>query len=100
MPKTNPVHPGRIIRMEFMEPYGITNYRLAKASGLSETMIGRLVNGHASVTVNIAVRLEGVFGVDAQTWLNMQNNYDLLMLEANGGAKIAKGLERLELVEA
>jgi addiction module HigA family antidote len=97
MAKINPAHPGRVLHMEFMAPYGISNYRLAKASGLSETLIGKIVKGKASVTANVALRLEGVFGVDAQTWLNMQNGYDLLILEAREGKKISKIVERLDL---
>lgn len=95
--KTNPVHPGRIIRMEFMEPYGVTNYAIAKASGLSEAHVGRIVRGLSGITADVALRLEKLFGPSAQSWLNLQIHYDLQMAEAKSGSKIAKTVKRIKL---
>lgn len=95
MAKINPAHPGRVLKNQFMKPYGTSNYKLAQAMAISESHIGRLVNGKASITADIAKRLEIVFGMSARTWLNMQSGYDLLMLEATEGKKLAKSVRRL-----
>jgi addiction module HigA family antidote len=98
--KISPAHPGRILKEEFMEPMGVTNYRLAELSGLSRMAIGRIVKEKASITADIALRLEAIFGLDAQTWLNMQSGYDLLMAKVANGKQIARTIKRLESVEA
>jgi antitoxin HigA-1 len=98
--KINPAHPGKVLKNQFMVPYGLSNYKLAKAMDISETHIGRIVNGKTGITADIAMRLQIIFGMSAKTWLNMQTTYDLLVLEAKGASKIAKSVKRLELVEA
>lgn len=93
--KINPAHPGQVLKNQFMVPYGLSNYRLAKAMDLSETHVGRIVNGKAAITADVAMRLQIIFGMGAQTWLNMQNTYDLLMLEAE--SRIPKTVKKLTL---
>ncbi|NDE91011.1 MAG: addiction module antidote protein, HigA family [Alphaproteobacteria bacterium] len=93
--RMNPAHPGKILKQEFMEPLRISNYRLAQASGLSQTIVGRIVNGKAGITADVALRLEAVLGMDAQTWMNMQNTFDLLIARQASGKDIAKKSVRL-----
>ena len=71
------IHPGDILRTEFMEPLGITAYRLAKELHVSAPRINDLVRGKRSITADTAIRLGKFFGTSPQMWLNLQNDYDL-----------------------
>jgi antitoxin HigA-1 len=70
-------HPGEILLWEFMEPYHLTNYRLAKDLDIPESRIGEIVKGERRITADTALRLEMYFGIDASFWLGLQNDYDL-----------------------
>jgi addiction module HigA family antidote len=98
--KINPVHPGRILREEFMEPGGISQYRLAQATGLSQVQVGNIVRGKRGITAETALRLERALGVSAQTWMNLQMLYDLEKATVESGARIKKTTERLDLRKA
>lgn len=80
--------PGEILQEEFMEPYGITAYRLAKATGLSETAIGQIVKGKRAITVRSAYLFAQAFRTTPQFWLNLQADYDLLSFDATKVAKV------------
>lgn len=71
------IHPGDILLTEFMEPYGLTAYRLAKELRVPAPRIHDLVRGKRSITADTALRLGVYFGLPAQFWLNLQNEYDL-----------------------
>ena len=71
-------HPGEILLAEFMEPFELTNYRLAKDLDIPESRIGKIVKGERRITADTALRLEMYFGIDASFWLGLQNDYDLL----------------------
>lgn len=94
--KIKPVHPGSILKTEFMQPLGLTNYALAKASGISEAHVGRIVRGLSGLSAEVALRLEGVFGVDAQTWINLQTQYDLEKAMNKSGKTIARTVKRID----
>jgi antitoxin HigA-1 len=70
-------HPGEILLSEFMEPYRLTNYRLAKDLDIPESRIGKIVKGERRITADTALRLELYFGMDASFWLGLQNDFDL-----------------------
>ena len=81
------VHPGEILKTEFMEPMGVSAYALAKA--LSFPGIYEVVRGDRSISADAAIRLGKYFGLPAQFWLNLQNDYDLRIAAANrAGARI------------
>jgi addiction module HigA family antidote len=81
------VHPGEILKTEFMEPMGLSVYALAKA--LSFPGIYEVVRGERAVSADTAIRLGKYFGLPAQFWLNLQNDYDLRIAEGSGiGKKI------------
>ena len=69
------VHPGDILKTEFMEPMGVSAYALAKALGFPG--IYEVVRGDRAISADTAIRLGKYFGLPAQFWLNLQNDYDL-----------------------
>jgi addiction module HigA family antidote len=85
------VHPGEILKTEFMEPMGVSAYALAKA--LNFTGVYEVVRGERAISADTAVRLGKYFGLPAQFWLNLQNDYDLRIAETNG---IGKGIKPLK----
>ncbi len=82
------IHPGEILRTEFMEPMGVSGYELAKA--LNFPGIYEVVRGDRSISAETAIRLGKYFGLPAQFWLNLQNDYDLRMAEGSGVGKAIK----------
>jgi antitoxin HigA-1 len=81
------VHPGEILKTEFMEPMHVSAYALAKA--LNFPGIYEVVRGDRAISADTAVRLGRYFSLPAQFWLNLQNDYDLRIAEGGG---IGKGI--------
>jgi addiction module HigA family antidote len=84
--KQPPVHPGEILREEFMKEYGLSSNRLALHMGVPATHVLDIIHERRSITANTAVRLARVFGTSPQFWLNLQRDYELDLVE---DAKIA-----------
>lgn len=72
-----PIHPGEILITEFLEPMGISQYRLAKDIGVTARRINEIVHGRRSITADTALRLGRFFGMEAEFWLNLQTHYDM-----------------------
>lgn len=72
-----PITPGEILRTEFLEPLGITQYRLAQATGLSQTRIGEIVRGKRRITTETGLRLSRALGLSERFWINVQADYDI-----------------------
>lgn len=85
-----PVHPGEILLEDFLRPTGITQYRLAKSIGVSQGRIGEIVAGKRSVTADTALRLARFFKTDAQSWMNLQTHYDLIIAEEKLSGRLEK----------
>ena len=77
----NPAHPGEVIKALCLKPKGISVADAAGQLGVSRKTLYKILNGKGSVTPEMALRLELVFGSTAQTWLNMQTTYDLWRLK-------------------
>jgi len=75
--KHPPVHPGEVLEAEFLEPMGITMYRLAKETGMPADRVGRIVRGTRAITGETALRLARFFGTTPDFWINLQARYDL-----------------------
>jgi addiction module HigA family antidote len=75
--KLDLIPPGTILLEEFMEPLGITAYKLSKELKVQQTAIGQIIKGLRRISVDMALRLSRYFGNTAQFWLNLQNHYDL-----------------------
>jgi len=71
------IHPGDILKTEFMEPLGLSSYRLAKELHVSAPRVNDLVRGKRSLTADTAMRLSAYFGNSAQFWLGLQMDHDL-----------------------
>jgi len=77
MRKNNLIHPGEILREEFMIPMKISQNRLALAIGVPPTRVGEIVNERRAITVDTAIRLGTYFKTGPEFWINLQTNYDL-----------------------
>ena len=77
MKKEKPIHPGEILREEFLTPMNISQTKLAEDTGISLTDIENIIEGKSPVTPNAALRLSLYFGLSERFWLNLQSRYDL-----------------------
>ncbi len=71
------IHPGEILREEFLAEFGMTPYALAKAIGVPRTRVERIVREETAVTTDTAMRLARFFGTSAEFWLNLQTRFEL-----------------------
>jgi addiction module HigA family antidote len=71
------IHPGEILLTEFMEPLGLSAYRLSKELHISAPRVNDLVRGKRGITADTALRLSRYFGNSAQFWIGLQNGHDL-----------------------
>ena len=85
-----PIHPGEILMREFMEPMGITQYRLAKDINVPARRINEIVHAKRSITANTALRLSRYFGTSEQFWMNLQVRYDMELEKDLLGDKLEK----------
>ena len=79
--KLSPIHPGEILMEEFLEPMGISQYRLAKDISVPPRRINEIVHGKRAITADTALRLGRFFNMSPQFWLNLQTRYDLEVTE-------------------
>ncbi|MBC2644322.1 MULTISPECIES: HigA family addiction module antitoxin [unclassified Rhodococcus (in: high G+C Gram-positive bacteria)] len=86
----SPIHPGEILREDFLEPFGITQNRLATIIGVPPRRINEIVLGKRSITADTALRLAKAFGNSAQFWLNIQDRYELDLAADKLGDALAK----------
>ena len=77
MPMKNPVHPGRIVKHDCLEPLRLTVTAGAKALGVSRQALNNVVNEKAAISPEMAIRLSKAFGSTPETWLRIQVSYDL-----------------------
>ncbi len=77
MPMKNPPHPGEIIRDLCIEPLGLSVTKAAEGLGVTRKTLSLLLNGHAGISAEMAVRLSQAFGRSPESWLQLQASYDL-----------------------
>ncbi len=75
------IHPGEILREEFLSPLGISAYRLSKELFIPQSRISEILKGKRRVTADTALRLSAFFGNSAKFWLNLQQDYDIEALQ-------------------
>ncbi len=89
------VHPGAVLWADFIEPLGLSRYRVAKALGVQQRRIDEICNGQCAVTADTAVRLGLAFGVEPQFWLNLQAQYDIEVIQREQGPMLAQAVHAL-----
>ncbi len=77
MEKLPNIHPGEVLKEEFLDPMGISAYRLAKDTGIPQTRISEIIRGRRRVTADTALRLAKYFGMSARFWLGLQDDFDI-----------------------
>ena len=77
MPMRAPPHPGQHIRLEYLEPLGLTVTEAARILGVTRANLSNIVNGRSGISPEMAVRLAKAFGGSAEIWLRLQASYDL-----------------------
>ena len=85
----DPITPGEILAEEFLGPLGISQYRLAQATGLSQTHIGQIVRGKRRITPDAGLRIARALGVSDRYWIDQQANYDTLVAKIAQAAEVA-----------
>lgn len=88
--KLKPVHPGEVLQRDFLEPLGISAYRLSKETGVSAQHWGRIIKGTRGMSGDIALRLARFFGTSAELWMNLQARWELDTAEDAAGEEITK----------
>jgi len=88
--KLPPLHPGEVLREEFLVPLGVSAGTLAKAMGVPRTRVERIATESIGITADTALRLGKALGTSAQLWLNLQNRYDMETAERAIGKKLAR----------
>lgn len=71
------IHPGEVLKSEFLEPLGITAYRLSKETYIPQTRVSQILRGRRRITADSALRFAAFFGNSPQFWLGLQDDYDL-----------------------
>jgi addiction module HigA family antidote len=85
-----PVHPGEVLREDFLKPLGMSANALAKALRVPTPRINDVVRERRGVTADTAMRLARYFGGDARSWLNLQTAYDLRVAEISNAKRIVR----------
>ena len=83
--KLKPMHPGEVLREEFLVPLGMSAGVLARACGLPRTRIERIASEQSGITADTALRLAKALGTTAQLWLNLQTDYDVQIAKRDLG---------------
>ncbi len=95
----DPITPGEILRDDFMEPLGVSINQLSRELSVPPNRISEIVNGKRSITADTALRLERYFNVEAQFWLNLQNEYDLRIVKRKIWPDIEKRIIPIKAME-
>lgn len=95
-----PVHPGEILKEEFLEPMGLTANRLAEVLHVTAARLYEIISGRRGVTANTAIRLGIAFGTTPEFWMNLQMAYDIRMQEIAVGNDITEEVHLLPEMDA
>src|SRR4051812_8727924 len=88
--KVKPIHPGELLLEEFLQPMGISQYRLAQGIRVSPRRINEIVHGKRTITANTALRLSLFFGLSERYWMNLQSWYDLEIEKDRVGERLKR----------
>lgn len=88
--KLPPIHPGQILFEEFLQPMGISQYRIAKDTNVPPRRINEIVHSKRAITADTALRLGKFFNMSPQFWMNLQSRYELELAEDKLGNRLGK----------
>jgi addiction module HigA family antidote len=91
--KLSPIHPGEVLLADFLEPLGLTQYRLAQSLSVPPRRINEIVHGKRAVSADTALRLARFFGTSEQFWLNLQARHDLEVERDRLGTRLKSEVE-------
>jgi len=95
MARIKNIHPGEVLKEEFLEPMEVSAYRLSKETFIPQTRISEILKGNRRVTADTALRLSKFFGTSAKFWLGLQDDYDLEE-ESKNNTKILQEIKAFE----
>lgn len=98
--KISPIHPGEILMEEFLKPFGVSQYKLAKDINVPPRRINEIVHGKRSISADTALRLSRYFNLSERFWLNLQSRYDLEVEKDKLNDRIEVEVKVLELKSA
>jgi addiction module HigA family antidote len=98
--KIPPIHPGEILLEDFLEPMGISQYKLSKDISVPPRRINEIVQGKRSISADTALRLSRYFGLSERFWLNLQSRYDLEVEKDKLDVRLVKEVRVLALQTA
>ena len=91
---SDPIHPGEILREDFLTPFGMSINQLARDLDVPPNRISSIVNGERAVTADTALRLATCFGMSPEVWLNLQTEYDIRIARRLRGEEIERRVRR------
>jgi addiction module HigA family antidote len=91
--RMRPIHPGEVLREEFLRPMGISGCRLAEALKVPANRITSIVNESRAVTADTALRLARYLGTTPEFWMNLQKTYELRVAERKVGGRVRREVE-------
>ena len=94
--KMDPIHPGEVLHADFLEPLGISQYRLAQDISVPARRINEIVHGKRAVSADTALRLARYFGTSERFWLNLQARFDLEQQRDVLGTRLVKEVRVLD----
>ena len=94
--KLAPIHPGEILLQDFLEPLGVSQYRLAHDISVPPRRINEIVHGKRAITADTALRLARYFGTSERFWLNLQARHDLEVQRDLLGSRLKKEVQVLD----
>ena len=89
-----PVHPGEVLKAEFLDEIGVSAYALAKALCVPANRVTAIINGERAITAETALRLARFFGTTDSFWMNLQSNYELAVARQKDAARIHQEVAR------
>lgn len=92
-----PIHPGEILKEDFLDPMGVSAYRLAKDTHIPQDRVSNIIHGRRSITADTALRFGRFFGVEPQFWLNLQARYDLDVAQDAIGEQLEQDIKPLQV---
>ena len=98
--RLGPVHPGDVLREDFMKPMELSAYAVAKAIGATPIAISQICRGKRSVSAEMALKLGRLFNVSPELWVGIQADYDLELARAHCEKQIERDIHPLAMLQA